>query len=622
MNPNIPPLVMRGINTVGDAITRRLDQEGKPGAISRHAFDTWWNGGMRTAPYFHNMVGILTETAHPSATPSTYDPATFTRTFDNGIPTLQPTTDYPSPYAGGEWHLRDSCEYILTASIAVLDIAAKRREEWLYDIYQMGRDAIRAGRAETYIVPAEQWDPGAAVRMMNALRWGGVEVERARAPFTAGGRSYSTGSYIVRGGQPFRAHVADLLNPQVYPERRQYPGGPPRRPYDVTGWTLPMQMGVTVDKVAEEVEGSFDAVQFAASSPATIPASAKFAYAVDSRHNDAFTAVNRLLEGGAAVFRSPTAVRVDGTDWPAGTFLVPPEAAARADLEEAARTLGISVGATDDPLAEDAIRLRTPRLGLYHAYGGNIDEGWTRWLLAQYEFPYASLYDKDVRAGGLRNRFDVVVLPDASYDSMVGGQSGGSLPAEYTGGMSPRGIANLQAFVEAGGTLVTLDSAGDLALRAFGLPVRNAAVGQPESNFYIPGSLLRIEVDNRNPVAFGMPGQAAAFFSHSPAYAIGPEGPAEPGAGTGTVPAGVQVAARYPGKGVLLSGWLMGEPVVAGRAAVVTARVGRGRIVLLGFRTQHRGQSHGTFKLLFNSIYLGGSEWGSAGETVLTHVND
>src|SRR5436309_3081732 len=254
MNPNIPPLVMRGVNLVGDAMTRRLDQEGKRGAVSRIGFDTWWNGGMRTAPYFHNMIGILTETGHASATPATYDAAAFPKYFANTtIPTLEPTTYYPSPFLGGEWHIRDSCDYMVTTSMALLDIAAKRREEWLYDIYQMARDATWNHANETFIVPMAsgasrgddvQWDPPTAVKMINVLRLGGVEIERARAAFDAGGRHYGAGSFVIRGAQPFEPYVRDLLTPQAYPDMRLYPGGPPKRPYDITGWTLNCQMGV------------------------------------------------------------------------------------------------------------------------------------------------------------------------------------------------------------------------------------------------------------------------------------------------------------------------------------------------------------------------------------------
>src|SRR5689334_14818749 len=232
----------------------RLDEEGKRGAVSRIGFDTWWNGGMRTAPYFHNIVGILTETSHASATPASYDPKTFPRFFPGTtVPTLEPTTFYPSPYLGGDWHLRDSCNIMLTTSMAALHIGATRRQEWLYDIYQMGRDAIRANARETFVIPAEQWDAGTAVKLVNVLRLGGIDVERAQAPFSAGGRRYGAGSFVIRGAQTFEPYVKDLLTPQVYPDMRLYPGGPPKRPYDITGWTLSYQMGVRADRIAEAV---------------------------------------------------------------------------------------------------------------------------------------------------------------------------------------------------------------------------------------------------------------------------------------------------------------------------------------------------------------------------------
>src|SRR5689334_18065667 len=265
MNPNIPPLVMRGVNAVGDAMTRRLDQEGKRGAVSRLGFDAWWNGGMRTAPYFHNMVGILTETSHASATPATYDPRTFPAFFPGTtVSTREPSAFYPSPYRGGEWHLRNSCDYMVTTSMAALDVAARRREEFLYDIYQMGRDAIRGHANETFVVSADQWDPPTAVKMINTLRLGAAQIEQATAAFSVGGRNYPTGSFIIRGAQPFEPYVRDLLTPQVYPDMRMYPGGPPKRPYDITGWTLNLQMGVTVDRVMEHVTTATTPVDVAA----------------------------------------------------------------------------------------------------------------------------------------------------------------------------------------------------------------------------------------------------------------------------------------------------------------------------------------------------------------------
>jgi len=619
MNPNIPPLVMRGVNLVGDAMTRRLDQEGKRGAISRVGFDTWWNGGMRTAPYFHNMVGILTETGHASATPATYDPKVFPKTFANGVPTLEPTTYYPSPYLGGEWHMRDSCDYMVTTSMAALDIAAKRRQEWLFDIYQMGRDSIRKNANETFVVPATQWDAGTAVKMINVLRLGGIEVEQTTAPFTDGDKEYAAGSFVIRGAQPFEPYVKDLLSPQVYPDMRLYPGGPPKRPYDITGWTLNYQMGVKVDRLTHAVTVSTNRVDAAAAPPTGSVATAggASAFAIDPRANDAFVAVNRLLKAGGAVYRTTAPVKVGSDEWPAGTFIAPRSSTASAfDWRGVATSLGLKIGVAPAD-AGDTLRIKQPRVGLYHGWGGNMDEGWTRWLLEQFEFPYTSVFDRDLRAGNLRARFDVILLPDATYDQMLNGQAPGTMPDAYTGGMTSRGVANLYEFVSSGGTLVTMDRAAELPLTTFGLPIRNVAAGVREGDFYIPGSILKIRVDTTNPVAYGVPADAAAFFINSPAFSVGrrpTRSEEEPGSAQ-PPPPNIHIVAQYPPKDVLMSGWILGERVLAGTAAVVEASVDKGRVILLGFRSQHRGQTHGTYKFLFNSILLGASERAAMGKS-------
>ncbi len=609
MNPNIPPLVMRGISLVGNAITRRLEQEGKSGAISRLSYDTWWNGGMRTAPYYHNMIGILTETAHPSATPSTYDPERFPDTFANGVPTLEPTTYYPSPYRGGAWHLRDSCDYMISSSLAVLQIGARERRTWLYNIYQMGRDAIRKGADETYVVPADQWDPGTARKLIAALQRGGLEVKQATGPVSADGRRFAAGSFVIDAAQAFRPHLVDLMNPQRYPNQRLYPGGPPDRPYDITGWTLPYQMGVRVDRVGA-VEGPVEVLTGPPATRGSLPAPPRHAYALDARANDAFTAVNRLLEAGDAVYRSTAAVRVEGEEWPPGTFLVVPGSETRSRLQGIARSLGVHVRALDAAPIDDALRIDAPRLGLYHRYGGDIDEGWTRWVLEQFEFRYDSLYDRDVRAGNLRARHDVIVLPDASYQTMLTGLPPGTMPDEYTGGMTPTGLANLYDFVTEGGVLVAMDTAAELPLTTFGLPIRDVTENQRETDFYIPGTLLEIELDPTHPVAYGMPSEAAAFFAHSPAFEVGYPSSQRGSGRDDERPgvSGVDVVGSYPAEDLLMSGWLLGEEVIATHAAVVQARVGAGSVVLLGFRVQHRGQAHGTYKLLMNTILLGSAE--------------
>ncbi|HEY7171000.1 MAG TPA: M14 family metallopeptidase, partial [Vicinamibacterales bacterium] len=599
VNPNIAPVVVRAVNLVGDAITRRLDREGKRGAISRVGFDTWWNGGMRTTPYFHNMVGILTETAHPSATPATNDPSIFPRTFANGASTLQPSTYYPSPYRGGEWHIRDSCDYMVSASLAVLDLAARQRQEWLFDIFAMGRDSARANAGETFLIPATQWDPGTAVKLVNTLRLGAVDVERATAPFNAAGRSYPAGSFVVRGAQPFAAHARDLLMPQVYPDLRNTPDGPPRQPYDVTGWTLPYQMGVQVDRVSGPLTIRTEPLPlddaewtsgFRIRPPAQVPDVERGAFVLDTRASDAFTAVNRLLKAGDQVFRTRAAVQVGGAEWPAGAFVIRNSPGTAARVTEAARQLGLVVGALDHVPAA-AAPVRAPRIGVYHAWGGNMDEGWTRWVLEQFEFPYARVHDAEMRAGRLNLKFDVIVLPDAGYNEMANGFGRGAMPDEYVGGLSAAGVASLRAFAEAGGVLVAVDRATELPLRAFRLPVRNVTAGVSDTDFFVPGSLVRLRVDPNQPLAYGLPEEISAFLANTPAFALDPS-------------LRERVVARYPEQNLLMSGWLVGERVLAGRAAVLDLPLGRGRVVLLGLRPAHRGQAHGTFKLLFNSFYL------------------
>jgi hypothetical protein len=590
-NPNIPALVMKGVDLVGAAIMQRLDREGKRGVLTRVGFDSWWNGGMRTVPYFHNMVGILTETAHPSATPTVNDPQTFPRQFPTGRSTETPSPDYPNPYLGGRWQMRQSCDYIVSSSLAVLDVAARRRADWLYDAYRAGRDTMMANARETFLIPADQWDVGSAARLVNTLRLGGVEIERALAPFAVGGSRYDTGTFVVRGAQPFAPYVRDLLTAQAYPDVRLYAGGPSKTPYDITGWTLPLQMGVKVDRVTEPVTARTAQVRVAPVSqwrPPRTPGQV----ALDPRANDSFIAVNRLLRLGGQVSRLATSLELPGVRWPAGAFVVE-----RASVTEPiGRSLDLSAASVSLRLPAMLIQ-RAPRIGVYHAWGGNIDEGWTRWVLEQFEFPYVRVHDQAVRSGALNDKFDVIVLPDATYRQMREGFRPGTMPEAYAGGMTERGVANLREFVQQGGTLVALARAAELPVLAFGLPVRDVTAGQPTSLLSVPGAILNLTVDPSHPVGFGMPASTAAFVSESPAFAV-----AEPSDRSAS--SGVRVIGRYPSNRLLLSGWLQGEGVLANRAVVLEFPLGSGRVILLAVRTQHRGQAQTTFKLLFNSLYI------------------
>ncbi|GAA5201547.1 M14 family metallopeptidase [Rugosimonospora acidiphila] len=594
-NPNIPPEIIRDINTVGDDMTQRLDREGKVGAVSRQQYDQWWNGGLRSAPAFHNQVGILTETAHASATPSFDDPAKFPATFPyQSVSTKDPSAFYPSPYQGGEWHLSQSCAYIETTEWAFLHAADVDREQWLLGSYRMGQQGIAAGGDTSYVIPADQADLPTAVKMVNVLRENNLRVEVAKSAFTVGDRTYPAGSFIVREAQPYRADVVDLLNPQVYPDRRN-PDGSPEAPYDMAGWTLQYQMGVTVDKVTTPLNVKTASVNTAAVPQTTVPNKPGYAYALDSRQNDSFTAVNNLLQAGQTITRTTQAVQTSQGQWPAGTFLVQARPGTDTKVKQQARTLGITVaGVNTAPASTMAVSL--PRIGLYHGYPGNSDEGWTRYVFEGFKFPYQSVHDTDVRAGNLRDKYDVIVLPDASYNSMLNGARAGSLPPEYTGGMTQAGVDNLVKFVQAGGKLVTVNGATQLGIRAFGLPVTDVTSGVSSSNYYSPGSIVANTVQADTPLTYGLPTNLDAYSDGSPAFAV------QPGAPNITTPV------NYPASNLLLSGWLLGENLIANHSTVVDAKVGSGDVVLLGMSVQHRAESHGTYKLLFNSLYLGGEK--------------
>ncbi|MEV6373192.1 M14 metallopeptidase family protein [Micromonospora musae] len=592
LNPNIHPQVVRGVNLVGDAMGQRLEREDKGGALARQSYDIWWNGGARTAPYYHNQIGILTETAHASATPRYYDPASFPKTFADGTSTSEPSVFYPSPWKGGEWHLSQSCEYIKTASWAMLRVASDDREALLSGVAKMARDGAKNGAKTTYVIPADQADFPTATKLVDKLRWNNVRVERATDSFVVGERTYPAGSYLVREAQPYRAAVLDLLNAQKYPDRRLYPGGPLEPPYDITGYTLSFQMGVTVDKLDEKVRARTVDVDWPTVPAGVVAGAPKHAYALDPRVNDSATAVNALLAAGDKVSRSDGEVKTRTGKLPAGTFLVTPGAGTDTRVTELATRLGLSIAAVDAK-PKKATKIAAPRVGLYDGYN-NYDEGWTRLILEQFGFGYEKLTNATVRAGDLRAKFDTIVLPDATYNSMRNGRAAGSLPAEYTGGMTDAGVANLKAFVEAGGTVVTLNRAAQLPIEAFDVPVRDVTQGVEETQYNIPGSVLNLNVDGSDPVGSGFGSNTAAFVADGPAFEV------EEGA------KGVSVAATWPESNLLKSGFLLGEDVIGGKAAVVTAKVGDGQVVMIGFKPQHRAQSHGTYRLLFNAMYLGG----------------
>jgi hypothetical protein len=620
VNYNLDPLIPLGIEMLGSAMHSRLVAEGKGGSAMRSGstYSTWWNGGLRTIAYFHNMIGLLTEIIGGPT------PVDIPLIADKQLP----QGDWPLPIAPQKWRYRQSIDYDLSQNRAVLDYASRYRETLLYNIYRMGTNSIEKGSRDSwtitpkriaalraaspggspavglaanlydavlhdpkfrdprgYVIPANQDDFPTAAQFVNALLKTGITVLRATAGFQAAGKNYPAGSFVVKTSQAFRPHILDMFEPQDHPNDFRYPGGPPVAPYDIAGWTLAMQMGIRYDRVMDGFEGPFAKVTGLVAAPAqSIHGPANPAgYLISHRSNNSFTLVNRLLKAGSEV----SWLKTDGTIW------VPASAAATAIVEKGARELGIDVQGSAVVPGSGLIRLKPLRIGLYDQYGGLAPSGWTRWLLEQFEFPYQVVYPQTLDAGNLNARFDVLVLADGSYRKGARGTQpdASGIPAEYRAWLGriteDKTAPQLKQFIEAGGSLVTIGSSTGLA-GLMGVAIADPLAGLSREKFYVPGSLLRAAVDTSNPLAFGMEPEAMMFFDSSPVFAAG---------------GGLRKVAWFASKDPLASGWAWGQEHLEGATAVAEAALGSGRMVLIGPEVAFRGQSQGTFKLLFNALY-------------------
>jgi hypothetical protein len=591
--PNVDPALIAAVNALGTHVAARLTSEGHKGVAVDAIYDAW--SPSRAYPHSHGGVRLLTESAEARmATPIEVP-------FENlepgiGYDPRVRSWNFPNPWPGGTWSVRDIMNDQSAATRAVLVHAARNREYWLRTFYEVNRRAAERREPFAFVVPSAQKDPLATAKLLEVMRLGGVEVQRARAPFTAEGRTFAAGSWVVPMAQPYSAFAKMLLERQRYPDIRPFPGAPVQRPYDVTAHTLPLLLGVDVTPVPAAFTADLEAVTEVSVVPGTVTGRGAW-LALGHRTGD-LVALGRLLRARVPVRWATTEFGDGSRRFPAGTLLVP--ASARARVVALARELGISAqGVAVVPPA--ALVLRAPRVGVYQSWMAAIDEGWTRFVFEQQTgVDYETLHDRDIQSGGLRARFDAIVLPSQSPNAMVTGHPPGTLPDEYTGGLGAKGVKELKAFAEAGGTLIALDAAARLAIRDFGLGVRDAlAVERTEgaaaggaagrrasSDFYCPGALLRVQT-TPHPLTAGLDESAAIWFEESPAFDVE----------TGTV------LARYPEANPLLSGWLLGERKLFGKAALVEAKMGTGRAVLFGFRPQYRAQSWATYPALLNAIY-------------------
>src|SRR5882757_1918303 len=588
---NIHPLMARWLNALGTDIAAYLDEHGMPGAVNRVGFDNWYPGFLDFTHIFRNSISFFTETAlFRYATPRFYPVDEFPKDPRG----LRSEVFYSSPWKGGWWRLRDAVNYMEGASMAVLDTAAKYREELLYNRYQSAADNVIRFTKEppfAYVVPLEQRDLPEAATLVQKIMINGIEVQQAAKPFHANGREYAPGTWVILMDQPFSPLVKELFEPQHYPDLRETPNSPPKLPYDVTGWTLPMQMGVQVAPVLEPVSQTERASlrrmdQFAA--PAGNIDGTGGAFVLSHRSNASFKALNAILDGGGHASFGPME-----TDTPEGSesgaiFVTGMD---RDKIKKVAGDNSLRLkGVASAP--KDVVAIKKARVGLYRSWVDNIDEGWTRWILENYGFAPVTLRNGDIQAGSLREHFDAIILPDAMPETIRNGFGPGRVPGMYTGGIGEVGAAALREYVRAGGTLITFNNASLFAIDDLGLPVKNGVAGLKDEEFFCSGCLLRVELqDSGASAVWGLPHDPIVMFERGPAFEAkdGFRG---------------RILAAYPKEqSPLMSGYLLHPERIQGKAAAVEVQYGNGRVYLLGFRPQWRGQSHGTYKFFFNAIY-------------------
>jgi hypothetical protein len=599
IRPFADPLIWREHSWYGAHIAYKLEEAGKAGILNAAQYPGWGHFGWHWITPFHNIAGMLTESASANlATPLYVHPEQL-RAGARQFPDYEAQSTFPDPWPGGWWRLRDIVEQQKIASWALLDMAARNRETVLWNAYlKAKRQAERGakGKPAAYIVPSVQHDPLTARKMINTLRLSGIEVQQARKEFVAGGMIYPEGSFLISLAQPKMGLIRNLLGRTLYADNEwtRDKDGSPLRPYDTATHTMAEFMGVRVDPVSEMPGGNFEILMNDVPIQGKVQASGE-GYLVDGRLNASFKAVNLLLDKRIAVRRIDRAT--SGSMLRPGDFIV---AGGPADiLEKVAKTTGVEFAPIETPPKEGIHEVKRLRIGVYQRYwGGNMDEGWTRLLLEQFAFPYTTLMDAEIKKGGLNAKYDVIILPNDRAGVITGERLesyGGPMPdypPEYRSGIGKDGTESLKAFVEKGGTLVALGEASNFAIEKLGLSVRDVLDRTNTKEFFCPGSTLKVSFDNTKPLAYGMPEEGLVLFWSSPAFEIIPSQHNER----------YETIVRYADRDILQSGWLIGEKHLANKSAMISAELGKGKVILIGFRTQNRSQTHGTFKLLFNAL--------------------
>jgi hypothetical protein len=614
VNPHVDPLIWRTSQLLGGAMGTALEAEGVTGVESQVHFDAWFMASFHGVANLSNITSFHTESASARLIWPLYIHPQQIQPGSRGRPENKPQITFPHPWPGGWWRMSDIARQQEIETLALVETMGRYRQNFLKNRALAASRQIERGAAEFgHVIPMNQHDPGTAVKFVSTMMMNGVEVHRAPERFTSGSRVVEPGDLIIRLDQPSRAFIKTMIEPMVYPDnewtRRR--DGLPLPPYDMASFTLADHMGVESfpleTTVAQDFSPAHRKLEKLTSAPkpaGKIAGTGSAGWLLTPTWNYSFRAVNRVLKNGGAVYRLPN----PPAPWAPGTFWIPAGGSIdTAAVLALATEFGLPFSAVASAPNGTMSRLKPLRVALYRRYaGGNMDEGWTRFLFDQWEFPYTRVDADEIKKGSLSANYDAVLIADDTVRAIVGAGgseasaspfAAGALPAEYTKALGNAGVDALKEFVRAGGSLVLLDNSTSLATERFGVPVRNPIAGLDEKEFFAPGSSLRVHVDPSQPLGYGMPKETTVVFFESTAFDINNSNANDR----------ISVVARYHDRDLLRGGWLDGEKHLVGMPALMDVGYGKGRIAMIGFRAQNRAQAYGTFKVLFNALYQAGA---------------
>lgn len=609
INPHVDPLVWRTSQLLGGAMGTRLEAEGVTGVESQVHYDAWFMASFHGVANLSNMTSFHTESASARLIWPLFIHPQQIGPGSRGRPENKAQMTFPHPWPGGWWRMSDIARQQEIETLALVETMGRYRQSFLKNRALAASRQVEKGATEApygHVIPMNQHDPGTAVKFASTLMTNGVEVHRATERFTAGSRVVEPGDLIIRLDQPSRALIKTMIEPMVYPDnewtRRR--DGSPLPPYDMASFTLGDHMGVESFPLGEKITAKLEKLTAAPKPAGKITGTGSAGWLLTPTWNYSFRAVNRVLKNGGAVYRLPNPPQ----PWAPGTFWIPATGSTNtAAVQALATEFGLPFTAVAAAPTGAMSQLKPLRVALYRRYaGGNMDEGWTRFIFDQWEFPYSRVDADEIKKGGLNAKYDAVLIADDTVRAIVGATgseaaaspfAAAGLPAEYTKALGNAGVDALKEFVRGGGSLVLLDHSTALATERFGVPVRNPIAGLSDKEFFAPGSSLRVHVDPRQPLAYGMPKETTVLFFESVAFDIS----------NSIANDQISVVARYHDRDLLRGGWLDGEKYLVQMPALLDVGYGKGRIATIGFRAQNRAQAYGTFKVLFNAVYQAGA---------------